>query len=112
MEQSENLYVLGIGPEEAFEEGRAGLFYEQDEAGEKALPAFPTSDGVDAYVLALLNDPATDTDARGELEAGRFRAIRLEDGPELGAMALHMGVDYVKWIPAPGEPAKLYRMPK
>ena len=111
MEQSENLYVLGIGPEEVFEEGRAGLFAEQDEAGEKALPAFPTSEGVEAYVQDLLDNPATDTDVRSELEAGRYRAMQLEDGPELGAMALHMGVDYVKWIPAPGEPAKLYRMP-
>jgi hypothetical protein len=112
MEQSENLYVLGIGPEEAFEEGRAGLHYEQDEAGQKALPVFPTSDGADAYALALLNNPASDTDARGEMEEGRFRAIHLEDGQELGRMVQFMGVDYVKWIPAPGEPAQFYRIPK
>ncbi len=112
MEQSENLYVLGIGPEEAFEQGRAGLFYEQDEAGQKALPVFPTSEGVDAYALALLGDPASDTNAQGELEEGRFRAIHLEGGEELARMALFMGVDFVKWIPAPGEPAKFYRMPK
>jgi len=112
MEQSENLYVLGIGPEEAFEEGRAGIHYEEDEAGQKALPVFPTSDGVDAYVLALLNDPALDTEARDELEAGRFRALHLEDGQELGEMVLFMGVDYVKWVPAPGEPATFLRIPK
>lgn len=112
MERSDNLYVLGIGPEEDFKNSRAGLFYEQDEVGQKALPAFPTADVVDEYVLALLNNPDTDTNAKSELEAGRFRAIHLSNGAELADMAMFLEAQYVKWIPTLEEDGKFYRMPK
>ena len=112
MELSENLYVLGIGPEEAFEEGRAGFHVEQDEAGQTALSVFPDPKEVEDYVEALINDPASDTDAIDELKAGRFRAMRAEGLGELYAMAEHTGVDFVIWNPGHGEPKQFYRVPK
>lgn len=112
MEQSENLYVVGIGPEEAFREGRAGFHVEQDEAGKTALTVFPDPEGVEDYVEALISDPAADTDAMDELRAGRFRAMRAADLRELNAMAVHTGVDFLVWNPGRGRDRKTYSVPR
>jgi hypothetical protein len=116
MEHGEYLYLIGLGGQADWEEGRGAFYYITDQKGEKGLPVFTTAERAESYGQANLNTPEAHMDAleiiplshADLLTEGRYSIMRL--GAEgVARVANTVEADYLIRDPRPGETQDILR---
>jgi hypothetical protein len=113
MEDPGGFYVIGLGDREDPNTGRGPLYLEMLAGREIALPVFFSTETLERYARGITDVPPPETQTAAELEAGRYRVVRLKGEGELLELAEWAGADCLVWDPYPGgETHQVYRIPE
>ena len=122
MDPDEYVYIIGVGSSADWEAGRGSLYFIEDKNGERALPIFTTSEGVQSFAEANFGTPeaymqmleslgANVESHAPPLAAGSYIFMPLKpDGLELAAATID--ADYLVRDPRPGEEQEVLRFSK
>ena len=115
-EQSGYYYLIGVGDQKDWEEGRGHIHYIEDRNKERCIPVFTTPEGAQRHIeknfwqteahLDMLESAGQDPSA---LTAGRFILMTV-DTETLANAAASVDADYLMRDPRPGWNQEILRL--
>ncbi len=122
MEPGEYVYIIGVGSQADWNEGRGSLYYIEDKNGETALPIFITPERVEEYgranfgtpeaYMQMLESLAPNVETHAPpLAEGRYIIMPVNnDGLALAAASID--ADYLVRDAGPGSEPEILRFSK